>query len=148
VVSFTPQPLYDREKSPRYPLDRRLGGPQSRSGLRGEEKILDPTGTRTPTPRSSSPKPVAIPTALFWLQIGVYRLYKSIKLLTLNSMYAGCAVLLEVIKIVSKAIRMKNVRLESQRLGQNRRRKFSRPTYIEIVNSLRQDILCRPAFCM
>jgi hypothetical protein len=27
-------------KSPRYPLDRRLGGPQSRSGRRGEEKIL------------------------------------------------------------------------------------------------------------
>jgi hypothetical protein len=26
-----------------YPLDRRLGGPQSRSGRRGEEKILDPT---------------------------------------------------------------------------------------------------------
>jgi hypothetical protein len=32
-----------------------LGGPQSRSGRFGEEKILDPTGTRTPTPRSSSP---------------------------------------------------------------------------------------------
>jgi hypothetical protein len=38
-----------------YPLDRRLVGPQSRSGRRGEEEILDPTGTRTPTPRSSSP---------------------------------------------------------------------------------------------
>jgi hypothetical protein len=44
-VSFTPRPLY-----PRYPLDG-LGGPQSRSGRRGEEKILDPTGTRLPTPR-------------------------------------------------------------------------------------------------
>jgi hypothetical protein len=32
-------------KEPRYPLDRRLGGPQSRSGRCGEEKILDPTGT-------------------------------------------------------------------------------------------------------
>jgi hypothetical protein len=42
-------------KSPRYPLDRMLGGPQSRSGRRGEEKILNPTRTRTPTPRSSSP---------------------------------------------------------------------------------------------
>jgi hypothetical protein len=49
VVSFTPLPLY-----PRYPLDRRLGGPQSQSGWRGEEKILYPTGTRTPTPSSSS----------------------------------------------------------------------------------------------
>jgi hypothetical protein len=27
-------------KSPRYPLDRRLGGPWSRSGLSGKEKIL------------------------------------------------------------------------------------------------------------
>jgi hypothetical protein len=32
---------------PRYPLDRRLGGPQSRSGRRGEEKIVAPTGTQT-----------------------------------------------------------------------------------------------------
>jgi hypothetical protein len=29
-----------------------------------ENKILDPTGTRTATPRSYSPLPVAIPTAL------------------------------------------------------------------------------------
>jgi hypothetical protein len=45
MVSFTPQPLYLRGKSPRYPLDRGLGGPQIRSGRFGEEKILDPTGT-------------------------------------------------------------------------------------------------------
>jgi hypothetical protein len=64
VVSFTPRPLNPRGKSPRYPLDRRLGGPQCRSGKRGEEKILEPTGTWTPTPRSSSPYPVAIPTTL------------------------------------------------------------------------------------
>jgi hypothetical protein len=38
-----------RRKNPRYPLDRRLGEPQSRSGLPGGEKILVPTGTRTPT---------------------------------------------------------------------------------------------------
>jgi hypothetical protein len=50
VVSITPQPLYAREKNPRYPLDRKLGVPQNRSGLHGEEKILAPTGTRTPTP--------------------------------------------------------------------------------------------------
>jgi hypothetical protein len=49
VVSFTPWPCY-----PQYPLYRRLGGPQRRSGRRGEEKILDPTGTQTPTPLSSS----------------------------------------------------------------------------------------------
>jgi hypothetical protein len=38
-----------------YPLDRRLGGPQSRSGRHAEENIVDPTGTRASTPRSSSP---------------------------------------------------------------------------------------------
>jgi hypothetical protein len=55
VVSFTPWPLYPWGKSPLYPLDRRLGGPQSWSGQRGEEKILDSTETRTLLIRSSSP---------------------------------------------------------------------------------------------
>jgi len=32
VTSFTPQRLYLRDNSHRYPLDRRLGGPQNRSG--------------------------------------------------------------------------------------------------------------------
>jgi hypothetical protein len=44
---FTPQ-----GKNLRYPLDRRLGGPQNWSGRRGEEKILGPTGTQTPVSRS------------------------------------------------------------------------------------------------
>jgi hypothetical protein len=60
VVSFAPLPLYPRGKSPRYPLDKRLGGSQGRSGRRREKKILDPTGTRTPTPRSSSQQPVPV----------------------------------------------------------------------------------------
>jgi hypothetical protein len=51
-------------KEPPYPLDRKLGGLQSQSGGRGEEKNLAPTGTRTPTTRPSSPQPVAIPTVL------------------------------------------------------------------------------------
>jgi hypothetical protein len=43
VVSFTPRPLYPQGKSPWYPLERRLGGPQSRSGHDGgEEKNLEP----------------------------------------------------------------------------------------------------------
>jgi hypothetical protein len=37
VVSFTPRPLYPQGKSPWYPLDRRLGGAQSRSGQGGEQ---------------------------------------------------------------------------------------------------------------
>jgi hypothetical protein len=41
-----------------------LVGPQSQSGRRGEEKILDPAGTRNPTPQSSSPQVVSIPTSL------------------------------------------------------------------------------------
>jgi hypothetical protein len=36
-VSFTPLPLYPLENSPRYILDRRLGGPQSQSGRWGVE---------------------------------------------------------------------------------------------------------------
>jgi hypothetical protein len=42
VVSFTPRPLYHQGKNPWYLLDRRLGGPQSRSGRGGEEKISQP----------------------------------------------------------------------------------------------------------
>jgi hypothetical protein len=64
MVSFTPRQLYPREKSRRYLLNRRLRGPQCQSGRRGEEKILDFAGTRTPTLRSSSPQQVAIWTTL------------------------------------------------------------------------------------
>jgi hypothetical protein len=39
---------------PRYPLDRRLGGPQSRSGQHEDVKILCATGIRIQTPRLSS----------------------------------------------------------------------------------------------
>jgi hypothetical protein len=42
VVSFTPRPLYPQRKSPWYTFDRRLGGPQSRSGRGGEEKNSQP----------------------------------------------------------------------------------------------------------
>jgi hypothetical protein len=64
MVSFTLLPRYPGERVTRYPLDRRLGGPQSWSGRYAEMKILEPTGTRTPTLLSSSPQVVAIPTAL------------------------------------------------------------------------------------
>jgi len=42
VVTFTPRPLYSQEKRPRYPLYRRLGGPQIRSGHGGKESLLLP----------------------------------------------------------------------------------------------------------
>jgi hypothetical protein len=62
VVSFTTQPLYSQGKSPWYPLDRRLGGPQSRSGCCGEEKNSQPPPGIEP--RCSSQQPVSIPTEL------------------------------------------------------------------------------------
>jgi hypothetical protein len=37
------------ERAPVTHWNRSLGGPQSRSGRRGEEKILDSAGTRIPT---------------------------------------------------------------------------------------------------
>jgi hypothetical protein len=51
VVSFRSRPLYLQGKSPQYPLDRRLGGPQSQSGHGAEEKnSQSPSGIE---PRSS-----------------------------------------------------------------------------------------------
>jgi hypothetical protein len=48
VVSFTSRPLYPHRKSPWYPLDRKLGGLQSRSGRGGGgEKFPALAGTRT-----------------------------------------------------------------------------------------------------
>jgi hypothetical protein len=47
-----------------YPFDRKLGGLQNQSWRRVEGKILYSAETWTPTPRSSSPQLVAIPTAL------------------------------------------------------------------------------------
>jgi hypothetical protein len=38
VVSFKPRSLYPWGKSPRYPLGRRLGGPQRKYGRYGQEK--------------------------------------------------------------------------------------------------------------
>jgi len=38
MISFMPRLLYPRRMSPWYPLDRRLGEPQRRSGRSGEKK--------------------------------------------------------------------------------------------------------------
>jgi hypothetical protein len=42
-------------KNPRNSFNRKIGGPQRRSGRHREVKTLDLNGTRIPTPRSSSP---------------------------------------------------------------------------------------------
>jgi hypothetical protein len=51
--------LHQGRYSTRYPLDRRLGGSQRRSGRCPEEKVLDPYRTRAPAPKS--PIPQAVP---------------------------------------------------------------------------------------
>jgi hypothetical protein len=48
-VSFAPRPLYPG-KDPLYSLDRKSGGPQSRSERHGEVKILAPNRTQILTP--------------------------------------------------------------------------------------------------
>jgi hypothetical protein len=42
VVSFMTRPLYPQRKNSRYPLERRVGEPQSRSRHGVEEKISQP----------------------------------------------------------------------------------------------------------
>jgi hypothetical protein len=51
VVSFVLLLLYPSGSSPRYPLDRRLGGPQNRSERNQRKKKLAPAGNRTPAVR-------------------------------------------------------------------------------------------------
>jgi hypothetical protein len=52
-------------KSPWYPLDRKLGGPQSRSGRGGEEKNSQPPPGMEPlNPHRPARSLVAIPTEL------------------------------------------------------------------------------------
>jgi hypothetical protein len=57
VVSFTPRPLYSQGKGPWCPLDKRLGGPQSRSGRGGKKKNSQPR--RESNPRTPIVQPVA-----------------------------------------------------------------------------------------
>jgi hypothetical protein len=52
------------EKDLRYPLYRKLGGPQSRPGQRLEEKSFAPAGDRTSIALSSSPSSDTILTEL------------------------------------------------------------------------------------
>jgi hypothetical protein len=48
-TSFTPRSLYPHGKNPRYPLDRRLGGPQSRFGrCEVRKNLLPPAANQIP----------------------------------------------------------------------------------------------------
>jgi hypothetical protein len=65
VVTFKLRPLYSQGKSLRYPLDRRLGGPQSRSGHGGEKRNSQPPPEIEPqNPDRPARSLVTIPTEL------------------------------------------------------------------------------------
>jgi hypothetical protein len=55
MLSYTSWPIYPPGKKRRYPLDRRLGGPQSWSGRRGEVKISFPFRESIPGRPARSP---------------------------------------------------------------------------------------------
>jgi hypothetical protein len=57
MLSFKPQPHYPQSNRPQYPLDRRLDGPQSRSGRGGQEKKIPSLSLSGIEPRSSNPWP-------------------------------------------------------------------------------------------
>jgi hypothetical protein len=66
VVSFTSRPLlYSQGNSPWYPLDRKLGGPQNRSGRGGEEKNSQPLPRLEP--QIMQPVAQRYTIELFWL---------------------------------------------------------------------------------
>jgi hypothetical protein len=67
MVSFTPRPLYPQGKSPWYPLNRKLGGPQNRSGHGVQDKNLSPYRESNPDHPITSAYPVPTPTELSWL---------------------------------------------------------------------------------
>jgi hypothetical protein len=54
-VSYTLRSLYLWRKTRRYPLDRRLGGPQDRSTRRGEQENLAPYGDSNFDPSAVQP---------------------------------------------------------------------------------------------
>jgi hypothetical protein len=70
VVIFRPVPLYPRGKGPRYPLDRRLGGAQRRSGRCGEEENLALPAIELGRPgRSPSLYRLSYPDSLYMIYI-------------------------------------------------------------------------------
>jgi hypothetical protein len=74
AASFTLLPLYFLWNSPRYPLYRRLGGPQSWSGRYVEEKNLLPLAGIQPRLLGCPVRSlVPIPTELSWLRLPILK---------------------------------------------------------------------------
>lgn len=63
-VSFMPGRFTPSGNIHRYPLERRLGVPQSRSKRQGKENVLEYPVLYLRSPQSPSPQPIATPTAL------------------------------------------------------------------------------------
>jgi hypothetical protein len=74
-VSFMPWLLYSQGRSPWYPLDRRLSGPQSWSGLGGERKNSHPLLALEPL--IIHPIAQCLTTELSWLLIIIVLLNKN-----------------------------------------------------------------------
>jgi hypothetical protein len=77
VVSFTSQQLYPQRKNPWHPLDMRLGGPQSRSGLVGDEKNSQPLpGLEPPIIQSVAQRYTTELSQLIQIYILAFRILK------------------------------------------------------------------------
>jgi hypothetical protein len=77
VISFTLRPLYPQGKSPQYPFDRWLGGPQTQSGHGGDVKKITSLPLLEIKPQSSRPQPShytdrVILTRTLWVKKQVY----------------------------------------------------------------------------
>jgi hypothetical protein len=73
MVTFKPLSHYPRRKSPWYPLDRGLGGPQSRSGRCGLEKNLMPLPGIEPGQPARSPSLYRLSYPSSWYSIEAYK---------------------------------------------------------------------------
>jgi len=89
VVSLKLRPLYPQGKRPLYTLDRRLGGPQSRSERNGEEKKSQLLTGIKPHPVSCS---------LYWLSVKLQRVVRK------ENILSDAHILCEVLTIGPKTV--------------------------------------------
>jgi hypothetical protein len=69
-VSSTPRPFYHRGNSSWYPLDRRLGGLQSRSGRRGENSWLHRDSNSDPSAILCIDYAILAPIYIYIMKLG------------------------------------------------------------------------------